>query len=143
MGIVLWKKDKVLLREIASRRYPIVQLELHSTKDASLRSVALPRVRLEEGEETLDSVKDRGASLGRLEEAGFLILHYDGRISRKGEYALYETSRIYAQLCALVEEGKGRPGFLFDTPFIRGGVARITPKGERFLRRLKQVEGCA
>ena len=96
MGLVLWKKDKSLLREIAARRYPVVQLELHSTKDTSLRSVALPRMHLEEAEETLESVKERGASLGRLEEAGFLVLHFGCQVSRKDEYASYEMSRIYA-----------------------------------------------
>ena len=65
MGIVLWKKDKVLLREIASRRYPIVQLELHSTKDASLRSVALPRVRLEEGRRHWIASRIEEPTLGR------------------------------------------------------------------------------
>lgn len=52
--------EKALLREIGDgRRYPVVCFELRSSREPSLRSVALREVHMETGRETMEEVKAR------------------------------------------------------------------------------------
>lgn len=123
-------EERELLTTIAGvKRYPLVRLELWSSRERELRSTALNHVRLEHAEEPMAIVKRRGETLARLEQEGLILLDYRPAVTVAADYAVYKESAVYRQLCELVEEGKNRPGFLFDTPHIRRGRAVLTAKG--------------
>ncbi|HJD23169.1 MAG TPA: hypothetical protein H9694_03375 [Firmicutes bacterium] len=133
-GDSLSPEDRALLATIAGvKRYPLVRLELRSSRERELRSTALNHVRLENPDEPMAAIKARGQALARLEQAGLIKIDYRPAVTVAADYAVYRQSAVYRELCALVEEGKGRPGFLFDTPHIRRGRAVLTPKGRRIL----------
>ena len=127
-------EDRALLEEIAgAKRYPIVRLKLWSSRERELRSTALNHMRLERADEPMAAVKARGEALARLERDGLILLDYRPAVTVAADYAVYRESAVYRQLCEMVEEGKTRPGFLFDTPHIRRGRAVLTARGRRAL----------
>ena len=124
-------EERALLESVAAaKRYPVVRFELWSSRDRELRSTALNNVRLEAADEPMETVKARGDKLIRLD--------FGPAVTVASDYAVYGRSAVYALLCGMVEEGKGRPGFLFDTPHIRRGRAVLTARGRRFLEKTEQ-----
>ena len=57
---------------------------------------------------------------GMLEEKGYLTLDYDYPLEGY-PYTEYRQSDLYAYFCRTIEEAKGRPGFLGDTPVLELG----------------------
>ena len=126
--------EKALLREIGEgRRYPVVCFELRSSREPSLRSVALREVHMETGRETMEEVKARAALLKNLEQKGCLRLRYGLFVTVAADYAPYPASSLVAMLQELVGEGKEREGFLFDTAVINRGMAELTKAGRSIL----------
>ena len=64
-----------------------------------------------------------------MQEQGLIHLCYTLRITAHSDFAVYEQSAIFSQLCGLAKQGATKPGFLFDAARIRRGVATITEKG--------------
>ena len=125
-------QEKTLLREIAdTKRYTVVRLELRSTKEDSLRSTALAHVHMQHPEESMEEVKATGALIASLESKGLVRTDYERFATLASDYAVYADSLVFRQLCQLVEEGKKRQGFLFDTPYIKRGQVFLTPAGKR------------
>lgn len=121
------RTEAALLRRLRQdRAVPIVRLELRSSREPELISTALPHVWLETPEDGMEPVKKRAAALAHLEELGLIRLCYDLPVTVGRAYQKFECSRIFFQLKELVAEGSHTPGFLFDLPFIKRGVARIT-----------------
>ncbi len=132
-------KERTLLESIAAaKRYPVVRFELRSSRERELCSTALNNVRLEAADEPMETVKTRGETLARLADAGLIRLDFGPAVTVASDYAVYGRSAIYALLCEMVEEGRSRPGFLFDTPHIRRGRAVLTAGGRRFLEETKE-----
>lgn len=126
--------DAALLQDIASvKHYSLVRFELRSSRESSLRSVALPDVHLLSAEDTMDEVKERGAALRRLQEAGLVTLDYRPAVLAASAYAVYARSSLYALFCGMVREGAQKPGFLFDTPYLKKGRAVLTARGQHRL----------
>ena len=121
-----------LLREIArSKRYPVVRFELKSTKDRSLRSTALNHVRIQKADEGIEEIKERGTALKELEEEGMVVIDYALPVTLSADYAVYEQSKAFQLLKQTVEEGKSRPGFLFDQAVMRRGMVQLTSRGKK------------
>lgn len=130
----LTTQETELLRKISLvRQLPLVRLELRSSKEKSLISTALNHVLLINADDTMEEIKNRSQLLTRLAEQKLITLDYNLAVTVKSDYELYYNSGVYSSLCQLVEEGKERPGFLFDTPYIKKGRAVITPFGKRCL----------
>lgn len=127
--------QEALLRDIAGRRrYPVVRLELRSSREPALCSVALREVHMETGRETMEEVKARAALLAELAEKGLIRLRYGLFVTVAADYAVYPVSGIFAMLCELVEEGREQEGFLFDTAGITRGAAELTQAGRGILQ---------
>ena len=71
-------------------------------------------------EESMEWVKETGAMLLELEKKGYLTLDYDYPLEGY-PYTEYRQSDLYAYFCRTIEEAKGRPGFLGDTPVLELG----------------------
>ena len=134
--IVLSDEQVALLQELAQVSYlPLTRLTLASTQSDDLLSVALSPVYLQTADEPMEQVKRTGAWLLELEEYGLISLDYD--LELKGyDYRIYEDSAVFALLRQTVEEGRGRPGFLYDLPCLERGSMALTELGYQVVDRL-------
>ena len=88
--------EKNFIFQIAnSTRYPIVRLELRSSKDRSLISTALNHVHLETKQDSMKVVKQRASILQSLCEKGFIEISYKVFITVQSDYAIYGGSDIF------------------------------------------------
>lgn len=123
-----------LIFQIAnSTRYPIVRLELRSSKERSLISTALNHVHLETKHDSMEVVKQRAFILQSLCEKGFIEISYKVFITVQSDYAIYEVSDIFLLLHQLVEQGKKNPDYLFDIPYIKRGQVMLTEMGKSYV----------
>ena len=123
--------EKNFIFQIANRtRYPIVRLELRSSKERSLISTALNHVHLETKHDSMEIVKQRASVLQSLCEKGFIKISYKVFITVQSDYAIYEVSDIFLLLHQLVEQGKKNPDYLFDIPYIKRGQVMLTEMGK-------------
>ena len=126
--------EKNFIFQIANRiRYPIVRLELRSSKERSLISTALNHVHLETKYDSMEIVKQRASVLQSLCEKGFIKLSYKVFITVQSDYAIYEVSDIFLLLHQLVEQGKKNPDYLFDIPYIKRGQVMLTEMGKSYV----------
>ena len=130
----LSSSQKALLRSIAgTKRYTLVRLELRSTKESSLRSIALADVHLNQPDESMETVKERAAELRALEQMGLITLDYRPGIVVVSDFDVYMQSAIYRLFLDTVDEVKTRPGTLFDIPLMKKGRVWLTKAGEKLV----------
>lgn len=123
-------EEKALLQEIrASRRFPVANFELRSSKDPSVFSGALQNVHLYSIDDTMEEVVRRGELLERLARKGLVFLNYELRAYVQSDYAPYRESDLFRELEASMKEAKDE-GFYFDYAFLKKGLAVLTPRGK-------------
>ena len=126
--------EKNFIFQIAnSIRYPIVRLELRSSKERSLISTALNHVHLETKQDSMEVVKQRASILQSLCEKGFIEISYKVFITVQSDYAIYDGSDIFLSLHQLVEQGKKNLDYLFDIPYIKRGQVMLTEMGMSYV----------
>lgn len=134
-------EDTELLKEIAKeKRYSIVRFELSSSKEESLRMIALPNVHLKYEDESIEVVKARGAVLQRLKENGYIAIDFRPGIFVVADFEIYPKSELYTQLCELAKKGKSKRDFLFDIPYIKKGRVALTAKGKAAVEKNQKEE---
>lgn len=131
------EEKKILLEMKQAKRYPIVRLELHNSEDTELVSVALNYVRITDAQDSMETVKERGAALQSLMEKGLVFIDYTVRVWVSGDYDVYYKSKIYELLCHTVMESAKRPEAIFNLPYMRKGYANLTAKGERIAAQIE------
>lgn len=130
--------EKNLFFQIAdSIRYPIVRLELRSSKERSLISTALNHVHLQTEHDSMEEVKERASILQSLCDKGLIEISYKVFITIKSDYTIYDGSDIFLLLNQLVEEGKKNPDYLFDIPYIKRGQVTLTEMGKHYVAEMK------
>lgn len=112
---------------------PIVRFELRSSRENSLRSTALDLVWMTDAADSMELVKARSACIREALEEGLARVNFHLPVTARSRYTVYLESVLYADFCRMTEEGGRRPGFLFDTPFLKRGVLTLTAKGRRVL----------
>lgn len=123
-------EQKALIADVKNcRRYCVARFELRSSRESDLISTALDFVRIKDIHDTMEAVKSRGALLREMCEEGLIQVCFHLPVSARSDYQIYYDSDLFAQLRKLVEEGRGRPGFLFDTAAVKRGVVTVTQKG--------------
>lgn len=125
-GGPLTEAQEAFLHELSHHHFlPVARFLVESTVEGDFSSVALAPVYLRTPEETMEWVKQTGSMLLELEERGYLTLDYDYPLEGYS-YTEYRQSQLYAYFCKTIEEGKGRPGFLGDTPVLElGSIAPV------------------
>lgn len=123
----LTPEQAAFLHELAHHHYlPLARFLTESTVEEDFSSVALAPVYLVSPEDTMEQAKARGEMLLDLERRGWITLDY-GYPLEGYPYAEYRGSALYAYFCQTVEEAKGRPGFLGDTPVLElGSIAPVS-----------------
>ena len=126
----LSQEQLALIAEIKTcKRYCVTRFELRNSRESELISTALDFVRIEDIHDTMEAVKKRGALLREMCEEGLVQPCFHLPVSARSDYQRYYDSDLFAQLNELVEEGRGKPSFLFDTAAIKRGVITVTQKG--------------
>lgn len=126
----LSQEQLALIAEIKTcKRYCVTRFELRNSHESELISTALDFVRIEDIHDTMEAVKKRGALLREMCEEGLLQACFHLPVSARSDYQCYYDSDLFTQLNELVEEGRGKPSFLFDTASIKRGVITVTQKG--------------
>lgn len=123
-------EKQILLLMKEKRRLPIVRFELHSSKDAELACTALNYVWITDPEDSMATVKERGAALESLMKKALVFIDYSVRIWVVGDYKIYYQSKLYETLCHMAMENAKNPEALFDIPGFRKGYARLAWRGE-------------
>lgn len=108
---------------------PIVRFELRSSREKEWLSIALNHVWMTDREDSMETVKIRAAQIRAAEEQGLIRVDFALPVTARSHYAVYLESALYADFCRMVEEGKRRPGYLFDTPYMKRGAVTLTAKG--------------
>lgn len=112
---------------------PIVRFELRSSRENSLRSTALDLVWMTDAADSMELVRNRASCIREAVREGLVWVDFHLPVTARSRYAVYLESGLYADFCRMAEEGGKRPGFLFDTPFLKRGVLTLTAKGRRAL----------
>lgn len=137
MQITLTESEQELLVELyRAPRFPIVRLELHNSEEPELVNTALNYVRLTDPADSMEAVKARAELLRGLMEKGLVFIDYTTCVWVAGDYDAYYRSNIYKMLCHMVMESAGKPGFVFNLPYMRKGYASLTRLGEKVAARL-------
>ncbi|WP_312644263.1 hypothetical protein [Hydrogenoanaerobacterium sp.] len=118
----------------AEGRLPIARFELRNSKERDIASTALNYVWITDVADLMELVKARGAALQHLAEEKLIAIDYALVVTAASDYKIYADSAIYALLCSMVEDGKSKSGFLFDTPAIKRGEVKLTEKGKKLCR---------
>lgn len=129
MNLSMAEKE-MLLKIKNSKRFPVVRFELRSTKDRSLLSIALNHVWLTDINDSMETVKANAAVLQKLQDNALIHIRYSVPAFVKSDYTVYYESKIYELLRQTVEDGKQKPHFIFDTPFIKRGIVSLTERGQ-------------
>jgi hypothetical protein len=131
-------EQQILILQVMNnaKRFPIVRLELHSSKEEELVNTALNYVWITDEDDSMEEVKERGEAIKSLMEQGLVFIDYTIRVWVAGDYDIYYKSKIYELLCHTVMESAKQPNTLFDTPYLRKGYAQLTRKGEKIARQL-------
>ena len=117
----LTEAQTAFLHELEHHHFlPVARFLIESSREDDFSSVALAPVYLRGPEEAMEWVKETGAMLLEMEEKGYLALDYDYPLEGY-PYTEYRQSDLYAYFCRTIEEAKGRPGFLGDTPVLELG----------------------
>ena len=120
----LTEAQTAFLHELEHHHFlPVARFLIESSREDDFSSVALAPVYLRGPEESMEWVKETGAMLLEMEEKGYLALDYDYPLEGY-PYTEYRQSDLYAYFCRTIEEAKGRPGFLGDTPVLEKMSAR-------------------
>ncbi len=127
----LTDEQAALLALIARYQYlPVARFVLESSADDEVWASALAPVTIEALDDTMEAVKQRGALLTALSDAGLLSLDYDVPIDGY-DYQGYRESELYMFFQQTVAEGAKLPGAAFDRAAMDTGSMALTELGER------------
>ncbi len=119
-------QEREFLLNLLERQFlPMAQFVVTSTQTHEFEMVALSPVYLEQRDDTMEVVRERGDMIHNLEHQGLLTLDFDIPLDPLS-YEIYEQSALFALLQETVEEGQKRGGYLGDQATIQQGSIAIT-----------------
>jgi len=125
------RNQKDFLHQLSHQHYlPVARFTLTDSREEDFISTALAPVFLRSEADSMETVKEAGAFLQRLEDLGLVTLDYDIPLSGYG-YEEYKMSSLYEYFCKTVTEGATRPGFLGNTPMLELGSIALTETGKQ------------
>ncbi len=125
------ENQKDFLHGLSHTHYlPVARFTVTDSREDDFACTALAPVFIRSVSDDLNTVKEAGAFLQKLEDLGLISLDYD--MPLKGyDYEEYKTSEIYEYFRATVIEGASKPNFLGDTPELELGSIALTEAGEQ------------
>lgn len=124
------ENQKDFLHQLGHSRYlPVARFTVKDSREEDFAVTALAPVFIRSAADDMETVKEAGAFLQRLEALGLLTLDYDIPLDGYG-YEEYKGSALYEYFRATVAEGASKPGFLGDTPVLELGSMALTDMGK-------------
>ena len=125
------ENQKEFLHQLSHYHYlPVARFTVTDSREDDFASTALAPVFLRSATDDLNTVKEAGSFLQKLEDLGLITLDYDMPLKGYG-YEEYKTSEVYEYFRATVKEGAAKPNFLGDTPELELGSIALTEEGEQ------------
>lgn len=128
--------QKKMLLKMRWERFPVARFELRNDQEEDLAMTALDNVWIQKPEDSMETVKERGAALQALEEAGYIQINFAAPAVVAGDHTVYYKSELYALLCKTALEAAQLPDNLFNLPCLCKGYAELTLRGRRAVRKL-------
>lgn len=130
-AVEVTESQKDFLHQLGHSHYlPVARFTVKDSREEDFVSTALAPVFLRSAADDMETVKEAGVFLQKLEDLGLVTLDYDIPLSGYA-YEEYKTSELYAYFCATVAEGATRPNFLGNTPVLELGSMALTELGEQ------------
>ncbi|MCI1965620.1 MAG: hypothetical protein LKJ17_05740 [Oscillospiraceae bacterium] len=107
----------------------VCRFVMSSSKEDSLQSIALAPVVIHSPGDTVALVKERGAVISQLVKRGLISLKYDGKAVPGFDEQTVRKSAAFTAFQEAVNEGSGKPNFLFDTALLETGSMEMTDDG--------------
>ncbi len=125
------ENQKDFLHQLGHSHYlPVARFTMVDSRNEDFIATALAPVFLRSVGDDMETVKEVGAFLQRLEDMGLLTLDYDISLDGYG-YEEYKESALYEYFRATVAEGATKPDFLGDTPMLDLGSIALTETGAK------------
>lgn len=125
------ENQAAFLHQLGHSHYlPVAQFIIEDSRDDDFAVTALAPVFLRSAADAMETVKEAGAFLKKLEEMGLITLDYDMPLEGYA-YEEYRGSALYEYFCQTVSEAAERPGFLGNTPCLELGSIALTEAGEK------------
>lgn len=129
--IEVTENQKGFLHHLGHTHYlPVARFTVEDSREENFASTALAPVFLRSAADDMETVKEAGVFLQRLEDLGLITLDYDIPLNGYG-YEEYKASALYEYFRATVAEAASKPGFLGDTPVLELGSIALTEVGEK------------
>ena len=123
--------QRAFLHRLGHSRYlPVARFTRTDSREEAFAVTALAPVFIQAAEDSMETVKEAGAFLQRLEDMGLITLDYDIPLDNH-DYQAYKDSALYAYFCQTVREAAQKPGFMGDTPLLELGSMGLTEAGEQ------------
>jgi len=122
------EEKSVLLELKQCSQLPVSRFVMSSSTEKEARFVSLAPVYIEALDDSMESVKQKGTVLSKLEKKRLICLDYD--IPMQGyDYTLHTNSALFAYFTETVNEAKKNSSFLCDTAEIEFGSIALTEFG--------------
>ncbi len=121
-------KEQVLYTLTVGNYAPMTKLVMRSSKSSHFEMSALSPFYLIPGFEDMENVKQVAYLLEELEEMDYITLDYDIPLSNY-PYQEYYDSQVFQSCVAMMEESKGKEGYVFDKADLELGSIALTDKG--------------
>lgn len=122
------EEKSVLLELTQSSQLPVSRFVMSSSTEKEARFVSLAPVVIKDLDDSMESVKEKGAVLSKLAKKGLISLDYDTPMQGY-DYTLHTNSALFAYFTETVNEAKKKPSFLCDTAEIEFGSMALTEFG--------------
>lgn len=107
---------------------PVCRFILKSSVEDELENIALAPVLIRKPGDDVKTAVGRGKIILALEKRGLVLLDYETPLPGYN-YDAVKASAAFAEFLNTVNEGKSRPGFLFDTADLDAGSMALTDDG--------------
>ncbi|NCB64297.1 MAG: hypothetical protein EOM52_12005 [Clostridia bacterium] len=125
------ENQAAFLHQLSHNHYlPVARFVAEDSRQDDFSIIALAPVFLRSAADEMDTVKEAGAFLKKLEDMGLITLDYDIPLDGYA-YDEYKGSALYAYFCDTVREGAKMPDFMGDTPILELGSMALTEAGEK------------
>ncbi len=124
----LSEAETIFLENLIHHRYfPVAQYVLKSSREPDFESIMLTPVFLQTLGDSIEKIREVGATLKKLEKDGFITIDFEIPL-KNYEYKEYYEAEAHSIFTRTVEQGKMREDFLGDTAVVEAGSIAPTDR---------------
>lgn len=127
----------ILFKLVRHNYLPVCQFVMGISTEEEMKVVALSPVLISHTNDDINTVRGRGKILLALEQKGLIALDYDIPLGSY-DYGDYKKSPAFTYFMEMINEGKSKEGFLFDTAELETGSIALTDLGKMIVGEIQQ-----